>query len=225
MRQDYERFLFHRVADALLDVCTVDLSSVFLDAAKDRLYTLRPDDPGRRSAQSALWRALHDLAIAASPLLVFTAEEVWQSHPALVAEAESVHLALWPPAADDDRAAEDWPLLLEVRAAVNAAVEPLRASKALATTLEAEAVVTAPPAVVNRLAAYAPELPGFVLVAKVAVVAGATGGTMEATASRTTWTRCERCWTYREDVTSRTGGDGLCGRCVAVLQSLPAAGG
>ena len=74
----------------------MDLSAVFLDVSKDRLYTLAPDDPARRSAQTVLWQALHDLTIAVSPALVFTAEEVWQHHPALLAECESVHLARWP---------------------------------------------------------------------------------------------------------------------------------
>ena len=96
LRNDYRQFLFHRVADGLLDLCTVDLSAVFLDVAKDRLYTLTPGDPTRRSAQTVLWRALRDLTIAVSPLLAFTADEVWQHHPGLVAEAESVHLARWP---------------------------------------------------------------------------------------------------------------------------------
>jgi isoleucyl-tRNA synthetase len=55
LREDYRQFLFHRVADGLLDLCTVDLSAVFLDVSKDRLYTLAPGDPARRSAQTVLW--------------------------------------------------------------------------------------------------------------------------------------------------------------------------
>src|SRR6185295_3675936 len=69
LREDYRQFVFHRVADTLLDLCTVDLSAVFLDVAKDRLYTLAPDDPARRSAQTVLWRALRDLTLAAAPAL------------------------------------------------------------------------------------------------------------------------------------------------------------
>src|SRR5262249_50963354 len=83
MRRAWEALEFHRATDTLLEVCGEDLSAVYLDAAKDRLYTLAPDDPTRRSAQTVLWRALHDLTIAASPALVFTAEEVWQHHAAL----------------------------------------------------------------------------------------------------------------------------------------------
>jgi len=150
MREDYQAFLFHRVVDALLDVCTVDLSAVYLDVAKDRLYTLAPDHPARRSAQTVLWHALHDLTIAASPVLTFTAEEAWHGHPGLLEQFESVHLARWPEPRRDHthgeghEGHEDWAFLLEVRAAVNAAIEPLRAAKTLATTQEAEVTITAP---------------------------------------------------------------------------------
>ena len=221
MREDCERFAFHRVADALLDLCTVDLSSVFLDAAKDRLYTLRPADPARRSAQAVLWRALHDLTIAASPLLAFTAEEVWQSHPALTAEAESVHLTEWTTRPADQAAALDWPLLLEARAAANAAIEPMRAAKTLTTTLEAEVVLSGPAALVDRLSAYGDEISAFLMVARATWVAGMGDG-LTATAAKTSLPRCDRCWTYREDVRPDPSGGNLCGRCSDVLQSQPA---
>ena len=225
MRRDYEGFLFHRVADALLEICTVDLSSVYLDATKDRLYTLRADDSLRRSAQTVLWGALHDLAIAVSPLLVFTGEEVWQGHPALIEEFQSVHLATWPDARSDGEAAEVWPLLIEVRAAANAAIEPLRASKTLASNLEAEVEIVASPEMVARLAGYREDLAGFLLVAK-ATLSGEPGASeVRASARRTDLARCERCWTHRDDVALQAAGASLCARCVAVLQALPSVAG
>jgi isoleucyl-tRNA synthetase len=225
LREDYVRFLFHRVADALLEICTVDLSSVFLDAAKDRLYALRPDDPGRRSAQTVLWRALHDLAIAASPLLAFTAEEVWQSHAALRAEAESVHLASWPDAAPPDpERAEDWRLLLEARAAANAAIEPLRAQKTLATTLEAEVDLSLPPRAAERLLPYRDELPGFLLVARAGLAPDPAAAAPTAVARRTRLARCDRCWTHRADVRADAAGSSLCARCALALERRGMAG-
>jgi isoleucyl-tRNA synthetase len=219
MKREYESLQFHRALSVLLDLCTVDLSAVFLDAAKDRLYTLAPNDPLRRSAQTVLWHALHDLAIAASPALVFTAEEVWQHHPALVAESASIHLARWPVARGGD--ASEWAFLREFRDAVNAAIEPLRASKALATTAEAEVVATVPAALRSRLAPYGEELAGFLLVARVELQSAAAGGTgvLEVAVARTSWLKCERCWTYREDTAAR-GSDGtLCGRCMRALEA------
>jgi isoleucyl-tRNA synthetase len=217
MREDYAAFLFHRVTDALLDICTVDLSAVFLDVAKDRLYTMAPDDPTRRSAQTVLWHALHDLCVAASPLLVFTAEEVWQSHPGLTAAAESVHLATWPETRRDPHheghGADDWSFLLEVRAAVNAAIEPLRAAKTLATTQEAEVTLRAGTPVVERLGRFRDELVGFLLVARAEIVEDVDAKQLTATVHPTTFKRCERCWTHRPDVDP----SGLCARCRGVL--------
>ena len=219
MREEYEALQFHRALDVLLDLCTVDLSAVFLDVAKDRLYTLAPDDPARRSAQTVLWRALHDLALAAAPALVFTADEAWQHHPALVAECESVHLAEWravPPAAGED----EWTFLLGVRDAVNAAIEPLRASRELATTNEAEVEIHTTDETARRLEAYRAELVGLLLVAGATVRATLPKGTDPGLVVKVTKTRhpkCERCWTYRADVATAGPERGLCARCTAVL--------
>ncbi len=219
MREEYQGFLFHRALDALLDFCTVDLSAIYLDLTKDRLYTLAPDDPERRSAQTVLWQALHDLTIAAAPLLAFTAEEVWQSHPELVAAAESVHLELWPETPVEPDAGDEWTFLRGVRDAVNAALEPRRAAKELATTLEAEVDLTVPPAVAARLERYRSELAGFLMVAEARLVTGTEGQELAVAARRTAAARCERCWTHRRDVAAEGPRAGLCARCVAALDA------
>ena len=217
LREDYRQFLFHRVADGLLDLCTVDLSAVFLDVSKDRLYTLAPADPARRSAQTVLWQALHDFTLAAAPLLAFTAEEVWQSHAGLTAEAESVHLGELPVRPAAAGAEEEWEFLLSVRDATNRAIEPLRASKQLATTAEADVTITAPSAWLDRLAPYHDELTGFLLVAGLSLRKGADGREPEVAVARTAYRRCERCWTHRPDVAGEGPHAGLCARCVAAL--------
>ncbi len=219
LRGDYDRFLFHRVLDSLLDLCTVDLSAVYLDVTKDRLYTLAPDDPARRSAQTVLWQALHDLAVAVSPALVHTAEEVWQSHPGLRHQAESVHLALWPerPADAVHDSEDEWQFLMRIRDLVNAAIEPERAAKRLASRQEAEVTLTAPGAIVSRLARYGEELVGFLLVARAELVEDAEGAEPRVEIRRTSWPKCARCWTHRPDVQE----PGLCGRCQAVLAAGP----
>jgi len=195
---------------------------VFLDAAKDRLYASAPDDPARRSAQTVLWRALHDLCIAASPALAFTAEEVWQHHPSLLEEALSVHLALYPRAEVSEGADADWTFLTEIRDAVNAAIEPLRAAKTFNTTAEAEVVLTVAPAVAKRLEPWLPELAGFLIVASIEVRSGRDGQEPEVAVMKTAHPRCDRCWTYRPDVAASGERQGICGRCAGVLASRPA---
>jgi isoleucyl-tRNA synthetase len=217
IRTSWSEFEFHRALDGLQTLCTVDLSAVYLDVVKDRLYTLAPDDPLRRSAQTALWRALHDLLLAASPALAFTAEEAWQHHPALLAECESVHLALWPKAETTLNDRDEWAFLLEVRDAVNAKIEPLRAEKKFATTLEAEVVLSADSATAAHLRDYADELAGFLMVARATVTERDGASELGVEVTRTSYLKCERCWTYRPDVAASGEHTGLCARCVAAL--------
>jgi isoleucyl-tRNA synthetase len=221
VRRDWDELEFHRALDGISMLCTVDLSSVFLDVAKDRLYTLAPDDPARRSAQTVLWHALHDLLLAASPALVFTTDEAWQHHPGLLAEAESVHLAEWKETKVAESARAEWDFLLEVRNAVNAAIEPMRAAKTLATTTEADVEIAANEATAARLAEYVAELEGFLMVARARVVVTPGAEEIAVRVSRTEFGKCERCWTYREDV----GETNLCGRCAAVVPAGGAARG
>jgi len=217
VRRDWSALLFHRAVDGLADLCTVDLSAVFLDVAKDRLYTLPPADPARRSAQTVLWRALRGLVLASSPALVHTAEEAWQHHPGLLEECESVHFAEWGDLGDPGRGSDDWTFLLEVRDAVNAAIEPLRAAGTMKTTAEAEVTITAAPAWIERLSAWSGELASFLIVAKAELRAGAAGSAPAVEARRTDMPKCDRCWTFRDDVARTGAGAALCSRCSAAV--------
>ena len=154
--------------------------------------------------------------MAASPALVFTSEETWQHHPSLVEEAESVHLTTWPEDTSDHDEST-WQFLVGIREAVNAVLEPLRAEKTLAATLEADVRLELSPEDAGRLEPFRAELSGFLLVAAVEVVTGIPGQEPAVTAAKTAYGRCERCWTYRADVAPAEGGDALCGRCTAVL--------
>ncbi len=229
MRDATQALQFHRALDLLLNFCTVDLSAVYLDVVKDRLYVLAPDDPTRRSSQTVLWRALHDLSVAVSPTLAFTAEEVWQHHPALGREAPSVHLCEWREQAVAPEEGSDWGFLLSVREAVNATLEPLRAAKTISTTQEVAVSLRAPAAAAARLLEYRDELAGFLLVSEASVEPAGSGdgsgageptpGGIRVEAARVPYPKCERCWTYRPDVRTEGPARGLCGRCVAVLES------
>jgi isoleucyl-tRNA synthetase len=217
VRAEWTALQFHRALDQVLDLCTVDLSAVFLDVAKDRLYTLAPRDPARRSAQTVLWQALHDLTLAVSPALVFTADETWHSHPGLVAECESVHVAEWPKRDEAGRTSDEWLFLREVRDTVNAALEPMRAAKTLATTAEAEVTLTAPRAWTDRLAAYGDELTALLIVATAELQPAADGAAPSVAVRRTSRAKCDRCWMYRSDVGHDPKQPGLCSRCTTAL--------
>jgi isoleucyl-tRNA synthetase len=217
VRAEWTALQFHRALDQVVDLCTVDLSSVFLDVAKDRLYTLAPADPARRSAQTVLWQALHDLTLAVSPALVFTADEVWLSHPGLAAEAPSVHEAEWPQRAEQGRTSDEWLFLRQVRESVNAAIEPLRAAKTLSTTAEAEVTLSAPRAWLDRLQPYGDELTALLIVAAIELRASADGAEPVVEVRKTSRAKCDRCWMYRSDVGQDASQPGLCSRCTGAL--------
>ena len=92
----YDDFEFHRAYHALNEFINSDLSALYLDVLKDRLYTFAPNHPARRSAQTAMWRIAETLTRLVAPILSFTAEEVWQSLPKVEGREASVHLALFP---------------------------------------------------------------------------------------------------------------------------------
>src|SRR5918993_60241 len=138
----YKAFEYHVVHHALYNFCTVTLSARYFDIIKDRLYTSAPKSRARRSAQTALHRITDALARLLAPVLVFTADEIWESLPRTGGDAglQSVHLALFPAASSGERDAPlraQWAQLFEVRDVVLRALEAARVSKLIGSSLEA----------------------------------------------------------------------------------------
>src|SRR6202044_1970225 len=118
IRAAYDDFEFHRAYHALNEFTNTDLSALYLDVLKDRLYTFAPNPPARPSAQTALWRIAEALPRLIAPILSFTADEVWQLLPKVESRESSVHLALFPSIADIvpgnvKQIEDDWQHLLE----------------------------------------------------------------------------------------------------------------
>jgi len=131
VRDAYERYQLHVVYYTLYNYCTVDLSALYLDVLKDRLYTSRPDEKGRRSAQTAMYTIIHALSRLLAPILTFTAEEIWSYLPGEKENCASVHLTSFPEVEErycDEALAETWQVLLDLRAEVARAIE-MRAVK------------------------------------------------------------------------------------------------
>src|SRR5271168_3477506 len=96
----YDSFDFHKIYQLVNNFCIVDLSAFYFDVLKDRLYISAPKSQGRRSAQTAIWRIGEALVRLVAPIMSFTSEEVWDYLPKTAGRAESVHLALFPSAAE-----------------------------------------------------------------------------------------------------------------------------
>ncbi|WP_044100869.1 isoleucine--tRNA ligase, partial [Xanthomonas citri] len=142
----YARYDFAEIVQALLNFCSVDLGSLYLDVTKDRLYTMAEDARGRRSAQSAMYHVAEAFVRWIAPVLSFTAEELWGYLPGK--HVDNVLFATWydglaPLPADAALSGADFDKLLVLREQVAKVLEPMRANGAIGAALEAEITVAA----------------------------------------------------------------------------------
>ena len=176
VREHYDSFIFHRLYQRLKDFCIVDLSAIYFDVLKDRLYTSAPRSPARRSAQTALWRLGEALVRLLAPVMSFTADEVWGFLPAS-GRSESVHLDHFPapedltgelPAGFDAAASEsDWQTLLSVRDEALKSLEAARTEKRIGGGLEAQIRLAAPDSIYPVLERYRDQLRYLFIVSDV----------------------------------------------------------
>ena len=178
VRQAYDAYEFHAVYHALYNFCTVALSARYFDIIKDRLYTFAPHSQARRSAQTALYQIADALARLLSPILAFTADEIWENLPASAAgRPVSVHLATFPEArqeADDERFAK-WERMFEIREDVLRALEEARIAKHIGSSLEARVEISASGATFDLLEHYRADLRYLFIVSQVEVLRAETG--------------------------------------------------
>jgi isoleucyl-tRNA synthetase len=220
----YERYDFAEIVQALLNFCSVDLGSLYLDVTKDRLYTMREDSRGRRSAQSAMYRISEAFARWIAPVLSFTADEMWGYLPAPVdgAREPNVLMATWygglaPLPAESPLSAHDFERLLALREQVARVLEPMRASGAIGAALEAEIELHAGTADQIRLAPLVDELRFFLISGDVTVLPF-DGSESRIVATPTRKPKCVRCWHHRADVGQHAEHPQLCGRCVSNVE-------
>ena len=235
-----------RFFQALQNFCVVDLSNVYLDIAKDRLYVSGANDFRRRSCQTVLSLVVERLAGLIAPVLCHMAEDIWQNLPYPVAE-RSVFERGWP------QAPAEWHLdaealaavrdLLALRPLVNRQLESCRSQGSIGASLEAQVQLTWAPnrgdggpegstdldgalALLQRRGH--PEvdaLADWLLVsllsvggdAPAAVLAEASEAGVTVRVARAEGAKCERCWHYEDDIGQHANHPTLCGRCVAVL--------
>src|SRR5574340_71683 len=170
-----DEFAFHKVYHALYDFATVDLSAVYFDVLKDRLYTSAPKSPARRSAQTALYRLTYALARLLEPILTFTTEEVWSHFNRPAGAPDSVHLATFPEPeeltaglGEVQRArTANWERLIEVREQVLKSLEVARQEKFIGAPLEAAVRLRANSELYRLLNEYESELPALFIVSEV----------------------------------------------------------
>ncbi len=206
-----------------------DLSSVYFDVLKDRLYTFPRRSRARRSAQTALYRIHYALVRLAAPLLAFTAEEVWAATRLPTGAPASVHIAELPEPGeltagleDDDAALlQNWEGLLLVRNEVLKTLEEARAARLIGAPLEAKVILEASGERLELLRRYAAQLAALFIVSEVElkpVPEPAADPALRVTVERTTATKCERCWKYTRDVGSDAALPTVCAPCAEAVR-------
>ena len=227
----YDEYKFHMVYRAVYDYIVGDLSAVYMDATKDRVYSEAPDSPRRRAAQTVLMNIVEVLVRVLAPVLSFTTDEVWEHYPEAIRSREgrpgNVQLAGWPeksdfaPAlpgdADAERIAEDFGVILGVREIVTKALEDARGQKIVNKSQEADVTVTAPRSVLDHVEQYdAAVFEELFIVASVSFVEGEE---LSAEVRKTTAEKCPRCWNYRE-LGGNPNHPSVCERCGDVLDAI-----
>src|SRR5262245_17438412 len=241
VRRSYDEYEFHTVFHGVHNFCAVDLSALYLDIIKDRLYTSAADDPRRRAAQTTCYDVFTTLARLLAPILTFTSEEAWRYLPGH--RSESVHLERFPDVPRewiDETLARDWTRLLEVRREVARALETARAGRgrgaAIGSGLEAMvSVVGRPPEDLPDLLGRKRELlPALFIVSAVRLFERPAASPLVHYESqeipglvidveRAPGRKCERCWKYSERVGEDPEHPTLCERCTPVVRQLAGA--
>ena len=248
VRTAYEKYEFHRATRAIYEFCTVQASSIYLSAVKDRLYCEAADSPRRRATQTVVHEMLVTLVKLLAPILPHTCQEAWEHIPSRdPSEPESVHLALLPDydeqilrLADDLRpvnpdlaqfSADElqagpaliWDRLLALRADGLVKLEALRNS-GVKNPLDAEAVFKVPvdnESLAAALGTYLCELEDMLGVgyARIERVEG-DEFTVEVFDARDKYARCARSWKRRPDVGTDPDYPDLSARDAAVMRML-----
>ena len=222
VREAYERFEFHTVYHSVQNFCAVEMSALYFDILKDRLYTFSTSSRGRKSAQTVLAEILKALTCLMAPILSFTAEEVWKYLPPEPGKAESVHLTSFPEVKSeylDDSLHERWERIWEIRAIVTKALEEARKEKKIGLSLDAQIHLHLPEKIFSFLQCYEKDLKFLFIVSLVTLHQAKDGKEVRAEVLRADGKKCERCWNYDVSVGHHPEHPVICHRCVEAIQT------
>ncbi|NTW05395.1 MAG: isoleucine--tRNA ligase [Peptococcaceae bacterium] len=228
--RDYE---YHTVYHAVHNFCTVDMSALYLDISKDRLYASVPGSIARRSAQTVLYEVLNALVRLLVPVLAFTSEEIWRYVPKEDNDPVSVQLCEMPePKKEymDSQLEEKWDRLLKIRALVTRALEIARQDKLIGNSLEAGLELYIDAESRSLLEPMLEDLTTLFIVSQVSLFSGNCPENVitdeeevpgiAVAVKRTSGGKCERCWNFNTKVGEDKEHPELCPRCSEVIKEI-----
>ena len=230
-RRAYDDFEFHVIYHEVCNFCTTNLSKIYIDVTKDRVYVGKKDGQPRRAAQSAMYTVLNGLTRILAPLICFTAEEIWQAMPHAASDVrESVFLNEIP-AYDETlcnaELAARWDRQFALRDDVMKALEVARAAKLIGKSLDAKVTVyTEDKDAAALLESFGADLATVYIVSDAKVVVGkAPEGAFTETASGigvlvelADGEKCDRCWAHATEGEHTEDGGFICAKCKAIIE-------
>ena len=211
-RSAYESFEFHKVYHTLNQFCAVDLSSLYIDITKDRMYCDASDSPRRRATQIAMYQIFDALCRLLAPILVFTAEEAWRYSGA----GGSIHVQeLLQPQDRHHEASAKIAELLKLRGVIGQALERARQEKLIGNALEAAVVLHSDSDVTTKIDKE--ELEEFFILSDLTIHQAKEAS---ASVTKTSFQKCARCWRHRPTVGASKAYPDLCDRCAEVVSAV-----
>jgi isoleucyl-tRNA synthetase len=215
----FNDFIFHKVFSLIYNFCTVEMSSIYMDLLKDRMYCDATDSPSRRSAQTAMYHILDNLIRILAPVLAHTSEEAWAQMQFKSQDVESVHLAAMPTvdeSIDWQGSETKWQKIMSLRDDVLRVLESLRQEKTITSNQQASVTIsTSDDELIGLLEQFTLEQFAALCIVSEVKLTKADSET-NITAEKSSFEKCQRCWNYWPSVGKNNLHGDLCQRCAEV---------
>jgi len=215
----YNDYSFHSIYHSLHNFCAVDLSALYLDIVKDRIYVENRNAVKRRASQTVILQTIVSLVKLLSPVLSSTAEEMWSYLKGYVKE-DSVFLASFPSVDKEhinEGLEEEWSRVWGLREIINKKIEEKRVEKVIGHSLDAKVIITVPEKDFLLLKKMDEELKDIIIVSQVEL---RRGDEVDIVVQKAEGEKCERCWQYTTEMTVSEKFPRVCSRCESILSSL-----
>ena len=216
---DYESYSYHTAVQKIHNFCVNELGGIYLDIVKDRLYTTAKNSDARKSCQTSLDFICNVLVRLIAPILSFTAEEIWQTHPSLKAQGDSIFLNSYHQKEINENSLiskDDWNRIFEIKDLVNQSIEKLRAENKIKGSLDAIVVLNLTESDFELFKKIGDEL-HFVFISSHAHINLAKEFSIDISVSDEP--KCTRCWHRCSSVGTVEDHDEVCSRCVENIEN------
>lgn len=223
--ESYDRYDFHEAYQAINVFCVTDMSSLYLDIIKDRLYCSKTDAKERRAAQTTMYIILNALVKILAPLTCFTAEEIWKYMPKTEdMNVESVMLTDYPTVNDqyeNSELREKWEKIVQIKEIVSKKLEEARAQKEIGNSLDAKVVLYAEGNLYDFIKDNLKLLQSVFIVSGLEVEENQRSNEekLGVKIEQAEGAKCERCWMYSTAVGEDKDNPTICHRCSEVLKN------